>query len=72
MKHNTFADKDAVCPFYRWQDNHKICCEGIIDNSTIHLAFASPADRQQQVEERCNSMEGYPKCPVSKMLNDKY
>lgn len=72
MKHNTFADADAVCPFYRWQQNQKICCEGIVDNSTLHLAFAVPEDRLRQVVQHCNSINGYPTCPIAKMLNEKY
>lgn len=71
-RHNIFADKNVVCPFYKWQDNQKICCEGIVDNSTLHLAFASPADRLKQVVKHCNSMDRYPTCPVAKMLNEMY
>ena len=72
MKHISFADKNVVCPFYRYQETHKICCEGIKKNSTLHLAFGDPTERKRHCAQFCNSLDGYPLCPVAKMLNKKY
>ena len=72
MKHEKYADENVVCPFYRYQNSHKICCEGIKKNSTVHLAFGAPTDRKHHCREHCNSIIGYTSCPIAIMLNNKY
>lgn len=72
MKHGKYADEDVVCPFYKHQEQYKICCEGIQQNSSITLSFALPIERKQHCREYCNSMKDYPRCPIAKMLNAKY
>lgn len=72
MKHRSYADKNAVCPFYRYQEAYKICCEGIKKNSSLSLSFASPTERKNHCEQHCNNIRGFPLCPVANMLNNKY
>ena len=62
--------KYALCPFYHFYERHKICCEGVIENSSIHLAFASPEARREYEKKFCDVE--YRKCPVAKMLYEKY
>lgn len=68
MKHNTSAYVE--CPFFHYYDSHKLCCEGVIKNSSIHLAFASPTSRREYMKSRC--YENYKKCPIAKLLYEKY
>lgn len=72
MKHGRYEDGDAVCPFYKHQEAYKICCEGIQKNSLLTLSFSLPTERKQHCNTFCNSLSGYPLCPVAKMLNKKY
>ena len=68
MKHNT--SPYAICPFYHFYESHKLCCEGVWENSSIHLAFASPVKRREYEKQYCR--KDYKHCPVAKMLFEKY
>lgn len=68
MKHNT--SPYAICPFYHYYDGHKLCCEGVSEHSTIHLAFASPVERRDYEKRYCHSK--YRECRVAQMLYGKY
>ena len=47
-----------------------IFCEGVEDNSTIHIAFASAKRKEAYKKQYCDS--GYRDCLVSQMLERKY
>lgn len=70
MKRNQYRCKTAVCPFYKREDVHKICCCGVVDNSSIHLAFGHDDDCKAYKTEMCRG--GYFLCPVYKMLEEMY
>ena len=55
------------CPFY-CRDNgaSTITCEGIVEDSTLNLNFATKADMHQQMEIFC--CEYYKNCEVYRML----
>lgn len=58
------------CPFHNWYDGCKLCCEGVQKNSTIHLAFESPASRRDYMKSVCYS--NHEKCIVAQALYNKY
>lgn len=60
----------ALCPFYRRAEKQMIFCEGVEDNSTIHIAFASAKRKEAYKKQYCDS--GYRDCLVSQMLERKY
>lgn len=69
----SYIDVNVMCPFYNYSDSrkHKIACEGIVDNSCIHLFFQNRQDFQIQMDTFC--CEHYTKCEVFNMLmNTKY
>ena len=65
-KHNTSAY--IGCPFFKYYDGCKLCCEGVQDNSNLHLAFASPEDRRYYMKTVCY-FDNYKGCIVAKALN---
>jgi len=68
MKHN--VSPMALCPFYRYYERHKIVCEGVQEDATIHMAFGNPNDRKDYERARCCG--DYKKCPVAQMLYRKW
>lgn len=69
---STYNDRKAVCPFYKREEQQKICCEGIQERSSLHLTFSSPEEQKKYLERFCNSISGYCKCKVAIMLKSKY
>lgn len=67
-KHNISAYVE--CPFFRYYDGCKICCEGVQERSSIHLAFSSPEERRIYMKSICYS--NYEFCMVAKALYEKY
>lgn len=56
------------CPFYRHEKMPKIHCQGVQENTLIHLAFGNNAEYKEYREHYCiNQYEG---CPIYKMLAD--
>lgn len=60
----------AKCPFYKFYDDRKIICEGVQEDSSIHMTFGQTIDRKDY--ERCRCHSDYKKCPVAKMLYKLY
>ena len=58
----------AQCVYYKAEDRHEIYCDGLQEQSAIHVAFASPAKRKDWEREYCKSIGGCMSCPVYKML----
>lgn len=68
-KHN--VSSNAFCPFYRYDDRALICCEGIMDGSTFHIAFASTKKKDAFFAARCACAK-YGRCPIAKLLENHY
>lgn len=66
MKRNQYKSKTAVCPFYKKEDQQTIFCDGVVDNSSVHLAFGNHSDCKEHKVAKCRS--NYMQCPVYKML----
>ena len=67
-KHN--FTKDVVCPYYKFEAPQMIYCEGVEDQTTLHLAFATRQGKKVYVRENC--MDCWKGCLIAKMLNRKY
>ena len=61
----------AICPYYKQFKKQEIICEGIIDNTAIHIGFGNVHDLRRHVKKYCCHYD-YEKCPVAKMLTEKY
>lgn len=70
MKRSQYVSKTAVCPFYKKEDSQTIFCDGVLENSSVHLAFGYHADCKAHKETKCR--RDYNKCPVYKMLEEMY
>ena len=73
MPSGTYKGKaDAQCPFYKSDEDQKkrICCEGIVEESTLALTFLRKNAYKKQLEVFC--CEHYKKCEIYRMLMEKY
>lgn len=67
-KHN--FTKDVVCPYYKYEAPQMIYCEGVDDNTALHLAFASKEGMKKYMKAMCRDC--WKECMVAQMLNRKY
>lgn len=65
-------DKYVVCPYYKWANKGKISCEGVDDESTIHLVYGDENDTYDYFNDYCCSAYGMHRCLIYRMLNRKY
>ena len=42
MKKNRTDNPYVICPYFKSEEKHTIFCEGVEENSAIHLAFSLP------------------------------
>lgn len=63
-------NKSAKCPFYKEEDRQKVFCEGVEENSKIHLAFSSPTQKSEYCRKYC--YRNYKYCLIADMLFYKY
>lgn len=63
-----YTDYNAQCPFYHANDKNLIYCEGVTDNTIIHLAFPGSAAKYKDYY-CCHKWE---ECLIAKMLWSKY
>lgn len=68
MKHEYGAD--VVCPYYKDELQQIIRCEGVDDNSVIHLAFNAKDKLRLYRSEFCERC--YRRCLIAQMLNRKW
>lgn len=61
----------ALCPFYKSEDSQRICCEGLLPRSSIHVAFADSNDRREFGRTHCKSWD-YEACPLCQMHMKRY
>ena len=69
---SSLYERDVVCPFYRKDVGDKICCEGLDEDSRIHLVFLSHKAKRLYFECFCCDIDRYKMCRVCRMLNGKY
>ena len=60
----------VVCPYYREETPQVIFCEGVEDDSTIHVAFATPDKRKKHEDQYCKQC--WCKCMIAEAHNRKW
>lgn len=70
MKSKRRESKCAKCPFYNGEEAQKVVCEGVEDNSGIHLCFETPASQKAYKMAYCYNQ--YSECRIYKALDSKY
>ena len=61
----------VVCPFYRYNEQKRIVCEGIGKGNTLHLVFASQPMMHDHAVRFCNDIDNYSRCLICQMLERK-
>ena len=62
--------KDVVCPYYKYEGQQMIYCEGVEENTALHLAFASKTDMRDYRKAKCERC--WKGCMIAQMLNRKW
>ena len=62
--------KEPRCPFYHSERTNALLCEGISNDSTLHVVFGNPQKKTNYKKARCNA--DYNACPLVKLLKEKY
>ena len=62
--------KDVVCPYYKYEAQQMIYCEGVEDKTALHLAFDSKQGKKDYMKFHCR--ECWKRCLIAQMLNRKY
>ena len=61
---------EVKCPFYRSEDNFRVCCEGQDSTSSYHVVFRSSADKRSHSARYCCG--DYRQCGICQTLYRKY
>ena len=67
-----YDDICAKCPFYIQSGRKNVMCEGITDDCTVNLLFASEEARNQHRRLFCDNQSNYINCEIYTMLEKKY
>ena len=67
-----YVAKVIKCPFYHRSDSNRIVCEGLKKGNTINLVYESTTEKKDYMNRHCKSIDGYCRCRVFKMLEQKY
>lgn len=59
-----YVSPTAICPYYRSQKGSVIYCEGVEENSSIHVAFGDPKNKDEY-QRRCCMSYDYEQCTVA-------
>lgn len=60
----------AKCPYYRYDSEGCIFCEGISETSTLRLSFHNPKARRQHKHDFCRNC--WTGCAIAQMQNRRY
>ena len=68
-----FDEAEIICPFYKGADDSgfNLRCEGAIGDGVLSHWFRTQQARKRYMITFCKSFS-YGKCPVSRMLLEKY
>lgn len=58
------------CPYYRYDSDGCIHCEGVCGLSTLRLGFSVPSGRLEYKKAHCRS--DWPACAIAQMQNRRY
>lgn len=60
----------VLCPYYKCDERQMIYCEGIEENSAIHMAFSTPQQRKEYENQYCKQC--WAGCMIAGALNRKH
>ena len=69
-KRNTDENVFVQCPYYKCESQCVIYCEGVEQNSCIHVAFATKTQRKDYEKQFCQGRWG--KCMIADAHNRKW
>lgn len=58
----------ALCPFYKHEDTQVVYCESFLQDSVLHIAFASKTNALEFKKKYCR--KNYLNCHIYKLLED--
>lgn len=64
------VDAYVNCPYYHSEDRQVIFCEGVEENTQIHVAFSSITQKRAYEQEMCRNEWG--RCLWADALNRKW
>lgn len=67
-KWKQYTRKSVECPFYKKESRQMVYCSGLVNESSIHLAFADPTACKMYKDAVCG--QDYKRCRVYKMLEE--
>ena len=70
MKRNTDENVFVKCPYYKCESQCVIYCEGVEENSSIHMAFATKPQRKEYEQKLCYNC--WWKCMIADAHNRKW
>lgn len=70
MRGGSYLQAHVMCPFYKYDKDRRIICEGIVERSSLILVYESKADFTAQTSSFCCG--DYTKCEIYRMLMEKY
>lgn len=70
MKRKRRESRCALCPFYDCEEAQKVICEGVIENTHIHLCFDTPEALKEYKRKFC--YDDYESCIIHTALCTKY
>ncbi len=62
----------CICPFFRYESNNMIGCEGMMPRSRLRNYFANPEDKEKYMERVCCTYEYDRRCLIAAALSAKY
>jgi hypothetical protein len=60
----------VICPYYKYESQQMIHCEGVMPNTALHLAFDAKDKMRAYRNAYCEKC--YNECLIAGMLNRKY
>lgn len=68
-----YTSKEIKCPFYLFEQNHMIFCEGITtETQSTAIIFKNNKSLSNYKKTLCNCLPGYESCPLAKLLLERY
>ena len=69
---SSYISGRIICPFFKdtRNNNQSIVCEGVKQNTALHLTFSNKSRQKEYIEEFC--CNNYKHCRIANMLFKKY
>jgi len=61
-----YISKEAMCPFYRFEDFYSVTCEGVDKDNSIRLNLSGESYKQRYCRR------DWVDCRIARMLLEKY